>query len=73
MQGPIPGITNQYYDLPGVPWDLYFTHQGAAIHGTYWHENFGKQSSHGCVNLPPAQAEKLYRWAGIGTFVIVQD
>ncbi|OGY67779.1 MAG: hypothetical protein A3I89_00650 [Candidatus Harrisonbacteria bacterium RIFCSPLOWO2_02_FULL_41_11] len=73
MQGPIPGITNQYYDLPGVPWDLYFTHQGAAIHGTYWHENFGKQSSHGCVNLPPTQAEKLYRWAGIGTFVIVQD
>ena len=73
MQGPIPGVTDQYYDLPGVPWDLYFTYQGAAIHGTYWHENFGKQSSHGCVNLAPAQAEKLYHWAGVGTFVIVQD
>lgn len=73
MQGPIDGITDQYYDLPGVPWDLYFTKQGAAIHGTYWHENFGKQSSHGCVNLPLAQAEKLYNWAEVGTRVIVQD
>ena len=73
MQGPIPGITDQYYDLPGVPWNLYFTYQGAAIHGTYWHENFGKQSSHGCVNLAPMSAEKLYYWAEVGTFVIVQD
>ena len=73
MQGPIPGIADQYYDLPGVPWNLYFTYQGAAIHGTYWHENFGKQSSHGCVNLMPTEAQKLYNWAGVGTFVIVQD
>ncbi|MDO8669685.1 MAG: L,D-transpeptidase family protein [Candidatus Buchananbacteria bacterium] len=73
MQGPIPGIADQYYDLPGVPWNLYFTYQGAAIHGTYWHENFGKQASHGCVNLAPKNAEKLYNWAGVGTFVIVQD
>ncbi len=73
MQGPIPGVTDQYYDLPGVPWNLYFTYQGAAIHGTYWHENFGKQSSHGCVNMSPAQSKKLYNWAGVGTFVLVQD
>jgi hypothetical protein len=31
MQGPIPGISAQYFDLPGVPWDLYFTEQGAVI------------------------------------------
>jgi len=73
MQGPIEGITQKFYDLPGVPWNLYFTHQGAVIHGTYWHENFGKPSSNGCVNLPPAQAEKLYIWADIGTRVLVQD
>lgn len=73
MQGPIPDISDQFFDLPGVPWNLYFTYQGAAIHGTYWHENFGKQSSHGCVNLMPVEAEKLYNWAGIGTFVVVQD
>lgn len=73
MQGPISGITDQYYDLPGVPWNLYFSYQGAVIHGTYWHQNFGKQSSHGCVNLVPAQAQKLYIWAELGTRVIVQD
>ena len=73
MQGPIPGITDKYYDLPGVPWNLYFTYQGAVIHGTYWHENFGKPSSNGCVNLRPVDAEKLYNWAELGTRVIVQD
>ena len=73
MQGPIPDVSDQFYDLPGVPWNLYFTYQGAAIHGTYWHENFGKQSSHGCVNLMPTEAQKLYNWAGVGTFVIVQE
>jgi len=73
MQGPIPGITERYYDLPGVPWNLYFTYQGAVIHGTYWHENFGKPSSNGCVNLPPEKAEKLYNWTEVGTRVIVRD
>ena len=73
MQGPIPGISEKFYDLPGVPWNLYFTHEGAVIHGTYWHENFGKPSSNGCVNLRPATAEKLYAWADVGTRVIVRD
>ena len=73
MQGPIDGITDQTYDLPGVPWNLYFTYQGAVIHGAYWHDNFGQVWSNGCVNLPPAQAKKLYRWAELGTEVVVQD
>lgn len=73
MQGPLPGISDQYYDLPGVPWNLYFTYQGGVIHGAYWHENFGKPWSHGCVNLDPTAAERLYRWADVGTTVIVQD
>ena len=73
MQGPLPGISDQYYDLPGVPWNLYFTHEGAAIHGAYWHDNFGKPRSHGCVNLPLAEAHKLYTWADIGVQVFVQD
>ncbi len=73
MQGPLPGISDQYYDLPGVPWDLYFTYQGGAIHGAYWHNNFGAQHSHGCVNLPPAEARKLYEWADVGTSVMVRD
>jgi lipoprotein-anchoring transpeptidase ErfK/SrfK len=72
MQGPIPGVSDQYYDLPGVPWDLYFTAQGAAIHGAYWHNHFGEEWSHGCVNLPVGDAEKLYEWAPVGTPVIVE-
>ena len=73
MQGPIPGLSDQYYDLPGVPWDLYFTRDGGAIHGTYWHNHFGQQWSHGCVNLPPDQAKILYEWADLGTPVFVVD
>lgn len=73
MQGPIPGISAKEYDLPGVPWDMYFTKEGAAIHGAYWHDSFGSPHSNGCVNLAYADAEKLYAWADIGTTVIVRD
>lgn len=73
MQGPIPGTSDQVYDLPGVPWDLYFTTDGAVIHGAYWHDHFGEPWSHGCVNLPPQKAKKLYDWASVGTTVTVQD
>ena len=73
MQGPIPGITDDAYDLPGVPWNLYFTEQGAVIHGAYWHNNFGNNWSHGCVNLPPEKAQKLFAWTPVGTEVTVQD
>ena len=73
MQGPIPEVSDQYFDLPGVPWNLYFTQQGAVIHGAYWHDHFGEPWSHGCVNLDPADAQKLYEWADIGTPVVVQD
>jgi hypothetical protein len=73
MQGPVPGISEDEYDLPGVPWDLYFTKQGGAIHGAYWHDNFGEQWSHGCVNVPPEKARELYEWADIGMPVTVRD
>ena len=74
MQGPLPNlIDQQYYDLPGVPWNLYFTDGGAVIHGAYWHNSFGMRYSHGCVNVPPSQARELYNWAPLGTKVIVKD
>ncbi|MEY4747771.1 MAG: hypothetical protein RLZZ416_820 [Candidatus Parcubacteria bacterium] len=73
MQGPLPGVSDQYYDLPGVPWNLYFTLQGGVIHGAYWHDRFGRPWSHGCVNLPVAAAKALYEWADIGTPVFVRD
>lgn len=74
MQGPLPNLVDkQVYDLPGVPWNLYFTQGGAVIHGAYWHDNFGSQYSHGCVNLSTSDAKKLYNWAELGTKVIVKD
>lgn len=74
MQGPLPGLNDeQVYDLPGVPWDLYFTEGGAVIHGAYWHDRFGEKWSHGCVNLSSQEAQKLYKWAELGTSVTVRD
>jgi lipoprotein-anchoring transpeptidase ErfK/SrfK len=58
------------YFLPQVPWTMYF-YQGYAIHGTYWHNNFGRPMSHGCVNLPPAEAEWFFSFAEVGTLVRV--
>jgi lipoprotein-anchoring transpeptidase ErfK/SrfK len=73
MQGPIPGISANYYDLPGVPWNLYFTQQGAVVHGAYWHESFGRPYSNGCVNVDPKEARALYDWADLGMTIVVRD
>jgi lipoprotein-anchoring transpeptidase ErfK/SrfK len=50
------------YYLPGVPYAMYF-YRGYALHGTYWHNNFGQPMSHGCVNLRTADAQWLFNWA----------
>jgi lipoprotein-anchoring transpeptidase ErfK/SrfK len=50
------------YDLPGVSWTSLFEGQGVAIHSTYWHNNFGEQMSHGCVNAAPEDAKWVFRW-----------
>jgi len=51
------------YELPGVPWVAHFHKDGYALHGTYWHDNFGRVMSHGCVNLRNEDAKWLFRWA----------
>ena len=58
------------YYLTGVPHTMYF-YRGYALHGTYWHNNFGRPMSHGCVNLTRADAAWLYSWASVGTEVVV--
>ena len=68
MEGVIGG---EYYNVPDVPWVLYFTNRGHALHGTYWHSNFGMPMSHGCVNLPLDVAAWLYDWAPVGTPVLI--
>lgn len=52
-----------FYDLPNVPHNMFFF-QGFAIHGAYWHNNFGHPMSHGCVNSPLASAAQLFEWTG---------
>ncbi len=57
------------YNLPNVPYTMYF-YRGYALHGTYWHSNFGTPMSHGCVNLATPDAEWLYNWAPLHTKVV---
>jgi lipoprotein-anchoring transpeptidase ErfK/SrfK len=49
------------YSLLDVPFVQYF-HKGYALHGTYWHDDFGRVRSHGCVNLTPRDAAWLFEW-----------
>ena len=52
------------YSLPGVPWTSFFVPEiGVAFHGTFWHNNFGTQMSHGCVNMRNADAKWIFRWS----------
>jgi hypothetical protein len=53
---------NDMYDLPGVPFCTFFSASGAAIHGTYWHNDYGHPRSHGCVNVTSDAARWIYRW-----------
>ena len=64
-------MTGPGYDLPNVPWVMYFTNRGHAIHGAYWHNNFGQPMSHGCVNMRPGEAEWLYNFTPNGARVVV--
>jgi len=58
-----------YYYLPDVPYCMYY-YAGYALHGTYWHNNFGTPMSHGCTNLSTADAGWIFNWAPIGTRVV---
>jgi lipoprotein-anchoring transpeptidase ErfK/SrfK len=60
------------YYLPNVPYTMYF-YGSYGLHGTYWHKNFGRPMSHGCVNLPTAEARWFYEWAPVGTLVTVKQ
>ncbi len=65
-------MRGQGYDIPDVPWVMYF-YGSYAIHGAYWHNNFGVPMSRGCVNASVGDAEFLYNWAPAGTEVWVHD
>lgn len=51
------------YLIEDVPWTMYFN-LAIALHGAFWHSRFGRERSHGCVNLAPADARWLFMWVG---------
>jgi lipoprotein-anchoring transpeptidase ErfK/SrfK len=59
MQG---GTRESGWDLPGVAWVAYFASNGEALHSTYWHNDFGRPKSRGCINLRPDDAKWFFRW-----------
>jgi hypothetical protein len=50
------------FELRDVPWVMYFK-GGYALHGAYWHDDFGRKRSHGCVNLSPVDARYVFEWS----------
>ncbi len=65
--------SEDYYFLKDVPYPQYFHTSGEALHGTFWHDDFGRPHSHGCVNLSTPMSEWFYGWAKIGTVVYVHN
>jgi hypothetical protein len=59
----IGGEGNDHYDLPGVSFPTYFTRTAIAVHGTYWHNDYGRPRSHGCVNVLNDVAQFVFRWS----------
>ncbi len=57
-----PEDPGDVFDLPGVPWNIFFDLEGTAIHGAYWHNDYGVPRSHGCLNVPIDAARWIYHW-----------
>jgi lipoprotein-anchoring transpeptidase ErfK/SrfK len=64
----IQDMSGPGYYLKDVPYVMYF-YKDYGLHGTYWHNNFGRPMSRGCVNLTVEDAKWLYNWASVGTVV----
>jgi hypothetical protein len=76
------------YSIQDVPYVQYYD-GSYALHGAFWHNNFGREMSHGCVNLSPSDSKRVFSWTepqlprgwhGIwasakrkGTMVVVHD
>jgi lipoprotein-anchoring transpeptidase ErfK/SrfK len=61
MQSHTSPFAPDYYDIEHVPWTQYFD-RGNALHGAWWHNEFGTPKSHGCVNIQTPTNNK--RWPG---------
>jgi hypothetical protein len=68
-------VADDRYSIDDVPWTQYFD-GSRALHGAFWHSQFGIQRSHGCINLSPPDARYVFMhtspalapgWHGIST------
>jgi lipoprotein-anchoring transpeptidase ErfK/SrfK len=46
----------RYDDVPYVQYLI----GGIAIHAAFWHEGFGMPRSHGCINVSPRDAQRIF-------------
>ncbi len=60
MEGGVEG--DDYYYIDDVPHNLFYDGE-IALHGAFWHDDFGRPKSHGCVNMAPYTAEWVYNWS----------
>ncbi|MDD2807583.1 MAG: L,D-transpeptidase family protein [Patescibacteria group bacterium] len=67
------GGTGYRFYFPNTKWNLHFTTKKYRyyIHGAYWHNNFGRPMSHGCINVRYDQMERLYNFAEVGTKITI--
>lgn len=61
MENAPGGTEDSYYYVADIPFTMFF-HKTFALHGAFWHDNFGFTRSHGCVNMVPADAKWIYEW-----------
>ncbi len=60
------------YEVPNVQWIMYY-YGGEALHGVYWHNDFGNPRSHGCVGMPNWRAKEIYDWLPNGGDVWIHN
>ncbi len=51
--------SKEWDDAP-MPYSIFFTGRGHAVHGSYHVKSLGRRASHGCVRLHPDNAAKLF-------------
>lgn len=47
------------YAIQDVPWVQFFQ-ASYGFHAAFWHDDFGRRRSHGCINLSPSDARYLF-------------
>ena len=62
MSGGTAGATEGGYDTMAIPWTSLIQGEGVAIHGAFWHNDFGVPRSHGCINALAEDAKWIFRW-----------